>query len=274
VCWQRNTEWKQFSIVSKDDLVKLGINAQDNSIGLIISHSCDIANTNLQAEPTLELLIGTITNKKCDGSFSNGKNNRTLHVQLETAPLVCLEVKMTAKIAIEKTQIAELALIPAPNYEINETNQRIIKRWLTTRYDRAAFPDTFNDLMREHDINKKIKRFLDKNSSNEIIGLLLNYKEHLYDDHTQYELTILVLYSTIDDPQKNKLVAQTVSDQIKKIFTQSMPEENFTNKDCILLKNVLSVSDETLTYKQAQLFERWEPGDDLSMETGGEAISA
>jgi hypothetical protein len=29
-----------------------------------------------------------------------------------------------------------------------------------------------------------------------------------------------------------------------------------------------------LTYKQAQLFERWEPGDDLSMETGGEAISA
>lgn len=56
---------------------------------------------------------------------------------------------MTAKIAIEKTQIAELALIPAPNYEINETNQRIIKRWLTTRYDRAAFPDTFNDLMRE-----------------------------------------------------------------------------------------------------------------------------
>ena len=121
MCWQRNTEWKQFSIVSKDDLVKLGINAQDNSIGLIISHSCDIANTNLQAEPTLELLIGTITNKKCDGSFSNGKNNRTLHVQLETAPLVCLEVKMTAKIAIEKTQIAELALIPAPNYEINET---------------------------------------------------------------------------------------------------------------------------------------------------------
>lgn len=77
---------------------------------------------------------------------------------------------------------------------------------------------------------------MDKNSSNEIIGLLLNYKEHLYDDHTQYELTILVLYSTIDDPQKNKLVAQTVSDQIKKIFTQSMPEENFTNKDCILLK--------------------------------------
>lgn len=63
---------------------------------------------------------------------------------------------MTAKIAIEKTQIAELALIPAPNYEINETNQRIIKRWLTTRYDRAAFPDTFNDLMREHDINKKL----------------------------------------------------------------------------------------------------------------------
>ena len=60
MCWQRNTEWKQFSIVSKDDLVKLGINAQDNSIGLIISHSCDIANTNLQAEPTLELLIGPL----------------------------------------------------------------------------------------------------------------------------------------------------------------------------------------------------------------------
>ena len=45
--WNRDTAWKQFSILSKDNLEKLGYESslQDNSIGIVVSHSCDIANS-------------------------------------------------------------------------------------------------------------------------------------------------------------------------------------------------------------------------------------
>lgn len=273
MCWQRDTEWKQFSIISNEDLIKLDPSVQPQSVGLVISHSCDIANTNLQAEPTIEILIGIFNEKKCDGSFSNGKNNRTLHIQVNADSFVRLELKMTDKITIEKAKIASLDLHPSIIFNISDDNQKIIKRWLTTRYDRAAFPDTFNNLMGEHGINKKIKRFLEKNTTNEIIGLLLNYKEHIDPSWTQYELTILILYMTHDNPQLNKEIAQKVANEIKDIFAKTMPEESFLEKDCIFLKTVLPISDEALTYKQSQLFVRWEPGDDLSMEIGGESIS-
>lgn len=63
MCWQRDTEWKQFSIISNEDLIKLDPSVQPQSVGLVISHSCDIANTNLQAEPTIEILIGIFNEK-------------------------------------------------------------------------------------------------------------------------------------------------------------------------------------------------------------------
>ena len=98
--WNRDTAWKQFSILSKDNLEKLGYESslQDNSIGIVVSHSCDIANS-LEVEPYIEVVIGTLLTDSCNGSFTHGKNNRKLHLTLDNSPkgYQTLELNITRK---------------------------------------------------------------------------------------------------------------------------------------------------------------------------------
>ena len=277
--WNRDTAWKQFSILSRDNLEKLGCKSslQDNSIGIVVSHSCDIANSS-EVEPYIEVVIGTLLTDSSNGSFTHGKNNRKLHLTLDhnSKGYQTLELIITTKFYIAKESILELDIQPDDCIGLKSNTYRTILRWLTIRYDRAAFPDSFNALMgKKYKLHDKIKKILTKESTDEIRGLLLKYKESEKSANVfHYDLAILVLYDTSKDPTAAEKIAKIVCSKITEKF-EAIPVQTQVddNQDSIHLKYAIAIADSSLTYQQYETLIRWEPGDDLSMAEEGSPIN-
>ena len=277
--WNRDTAWKQFSILSRDNLEKLGCKSslQDNSIGIVVSHSCDIANSS-EVEPYIEVVIGTLLTDSSNGSFTHGKNNRKLHLTLDhnSKGYQTLELIITTKFYIAKESILELDIQPDDCIGLKSNTYRTILRWLTIRYDRAAFPDSFNALMgKKYKLHDKIKKILTKESTDEIRGLLLKYKESEKSANVfHYDLAILVLYDTSKDPTAAEKIAKIVCSKITEKF-EAIPVHTQVddNQDSIHLKYAIAIADSSLTYQQYETLIRWEPGDDLSMAEEGSPIN-
>ena len=250
---------------------------QDNSIGVVVSHSCDIANS-LEVEPYIEVVVGTLLTDSSNGSFTHGKNNRKLHLTLDNNPkgYQTLELIITTKFYVAKEKILKFEIQPDDCIELKSNAYRTILRWLTIRYDRAAFPDSFNTLMgKTYKLHEKIKKILTKESTDEIRGLLLKYKESEKSTNIfHYDLIILVLYDTSKDPNAAEKIAQTVCSKIKEKF-EAIPVSTQVdnNKDSIHLTKAVAVADSALTYQQYETLIRWEPGDDLSMAEEGNPLN-
>jgi hypothetical protein len=104
--WTRKTEWIQGAALSGKNLQALHPNAPENSVAVAISHSCDIANENLEAEPRVEFILA-VPIPKCDGNFTGAKNPRKLHLRiLPTRGEQGLEFLATQKINFEKTMLS------------------------------------------------------------------------------------------------------------------------------------------------------------------------
>lgn len=279
MAWNRDTAWRQFSILSKDDLEKLGCasDLHDNSIGVVVSHSCDIANA-LEAEPYIEIVVGTLLTTPSNGSLTHGKNNRRLHLSLDnnSEGYQTLELVITTKFYAKKEVILQYEMQPNNCIQLSSSVHRTILRWLTTRYDRAAFPDNFNNLMgKKYKLHEKVKKILTQESTNEIRGLLLKYKEKEKSTNVfHYDLVILVLYDTSKDPTAAEKIAQTVCEKITEKF-QAIPETVQVDEkaDSIYLKQAVAIADSALTYQQFETLIRWEPGDDLSMAEEGKPLN-
>ena len=277
--WNRDTAWKQFSILSRDNLEKLGCKSslQDNSIGIVVSHSCDIANSS-EVEPYIEVVIGTLLTDSSNGSFTHGKNNRKLHLTLDhnSKGYQTLELIITTKFYIAKESILELDIQPDDCIGLKSNTYRTILRWLTIRYDRAAFPDSFNALMgKKYKLHDKIKKILTKESTDEIRGLLLKYKENQKSTNVfHYDLAILVLYDTSKDPTAAEKIAKIVCSKITEKF-EAIPVHTQVDdtQDSFHLKYAIAIADSSLTYQQYETLIRWEPGDDLSMAEEGSPIN-
>ena len=277
--WNRDTAWKQFSILSKDNLEKVGYESslQDNSIGIVVSHSCDIANS-LEVEPYIEVVIGTLLTDSCNGSFTHGKNNRKLHLTLDNSPkgYQTLELIITTKFYVAKEKILKFDIQPDDCIKLKSNAYRTILRWLTIQYDKKEFPDSYNNLMgKTYKLHEKIKKILTKESKDEIRGLFLKYKETEKSTNVfHYDLVILVLYDTSEDPNSAEQIAQTVCSKITEKF-EAIPvsAQADNNQDSIHLKQAVAIADSSLTYQQYETLIRWEPGDDLSMAEEGKPLN-
>ena len=51
-------------------------------IAVVISHDCDIAEQDIEAEPFIEVVIGRWIDS-CDPNLSNSKSTRLLHLEVE-----------------------------------------------------------------------------------------------------------------------------------------------------------------------------------------------
>jgi hypothetical protein len=49
-------------------------------LAVAVSHDCDIANENLEAEPAVELVLGCFVDKQ-NGNYTYGKNPLTLQIR-------------------------------------------------------------------------------------------------------------------------------------------------------------------------------------------------
>src|ERR1700722_3871995 len=115
--WSRETPWRQGHLLKMETACRLGLTDTDpDNCAVVISHDCDLANSNLTAEPHIEVIVGKIVSKP-NGSFMWGKSPRTLHLEVSREDTrTTIELVATNKRLISKTDLA--ADTPDSTYSI------------------------------------------------------------------------------------------------------------------------------------------------------------
>ena len=250
----RGTTWRQGDVVSAEDLCQLvsDIDRADQTIGVVISHDCDLASTT-DKEPYVEVIIARPIERL--GQHAHAKNARLLHLSyLADVSPRCFELSATKKIRLSKVEI--LALVPTADLRLTEPSRRTLRRWLAARYDRQAFPENFERRLRLCVSDSK------KTIAEAIAATLDDAGEHiraLYFDLDKgeevervaadpYHLGIVVLHigSSEDDTAYAK--AEEVAVAIEKIFEGACG---------IKLQYCDPVADSVLTLQQATSLKEW-----------------
>lgn len=251
----RDTSWRQGDTVSASDLGDL-VQRQDldeTIVGVVVSHDCDLA-AGEDKEPHIELIPARPIERL--GQDSYAKTARRLHIRYETdAGAICFELRAAEKLSIPKAKL--LALRPASDVWLLSEGRRILQRWLAARYDRAAFPESFESRLRQTSKNNKktvadlIGSALD-DAGEHVRALLFDLdsgEEHERVENIDvYRLGVVVLYvaNSKDDIAFDR--AREVATDIEKIFE---------TVDGISLSYCEPMSDSAMSIQQATQLKEW-----------------
>lgn len=133
-------DWRQGSLLCDTHVQRLksegdgtGLNAKSRV--LVVTHDCDLLHGSLDLEPVVECLIAAPV-KKLDGRFVLGKNPRILQFNLDGNPV---EVRASNRIHFPREQLTQFS----PSSRLQERELELVVDWLTKRYNREAFPNSF-----------------------------------------------------------------------------------------------------------------------------------
>lgn len=151
--------WRQGHVVSAEHALAMGCLSAEQlgtHVAIVASHSCDIASPD---ECAVELLIARVISQPA-GHCCNGNSVRTLHLPLVEAEASSAQTWIEAAIAqrctIEKAML--LAAEPHPNRRLSAQQCSVLQRWLAQRYFRVAFPDAFNQWLRESKMEEELTK--------------------------------------------------------------------------------------------------------------------
>lgn len=100
-----------------------------------------MASHDLDKEPWVEVIRAVIA-ASVDGNLNGGKNPRRL--QLNISGREC-ELDIDDRWRVPRTMLADAK----PAGSLSESSAEVFRNWLARRYDRAAFPDEFNNRIRD-----------------------------------------------------------------------------------------------------------------------------
>jgi hypothetical protein len=255
--WDRTTPWRQGHLLTDEAATTLNLKgSQPQAVVVVISHDCDLAATPSK-EPNVEVIRGRQIETP-DGNFAHAKNARALHL-----PFICgnqkqwIELLATDKLAIGKADLAAFA--PRPDLRLDQAGHSILQRWLAGRYRRAAFPDAFENRLKQNGLQEKLIGIL-KPLGEHIVAVFFdvdNGQEAVRTDPSDtYALRIYIAYATDPDPGRAQAAAEEVRDKIETAFRQRLfePTQQWTD---IELCECITISEESLTYRQSTLFKQW-----------------
>ncbi|MBD2298819.1 hypothetical protein H6G80_26545 [Nostoc sp. FACHB-87] len=261
--WSRNTSWRQGSVLAQKDFQAVGLSdVPDADLAIAISHDCDIANDNLDVEPTVEFIFARIL-EECDGNYTHGKNPRTLHLEYTHGETpVFLKLLAPERFILDKNTLE--AVQPDESYGLTPRSRQILQNWLAARYRRHALPNSLVDRLREFlkHIDKKGKQ-----NSSGILFFRLSYDpEHELPSEEPYELRLYVVYVT--DKEEYSTIAQEIVQNLKTEFPKLL--EKTKNCGTVILCSCEAVSEmeftvrdmrDTVEYHLEHLSYRTEPPD-------------
>lgn len=134
-------DWRQGSLlrpVHIEKLLKAG-HLKAFSAGsqfVVATHDCDLLHGSLELEPKAECLVATPV-AKADGRYTFGKSPRILHLNIGGNPH---EIKLANRCEIPRDHLAE---DPPDTLTLREQEISLIADWLSKRYVREAFPNSF-----------------------------------------------------------------------------------------------------------------------------------
>jgi len=253
--WTRDTLWRQGRVLGADAAAALNLkNSIDEAATLVvvIGHGCDLANENLDAEPNVEVIVGRVV-PAANGNFSWGKAPRTLHLSMMRGHVpVIAELVSTSKYLVPKSHLAQYD--PEVAVTLDGRGLAVLRGWLSARYNRTAFPDTFVNRMKDTKLDVRLAKVV------EPCGELISFVYFDIDggqlieqpEKNPYELNIVIVYPPGDDPEGTADAAEKVVVAIEKIG-----EERLKDGTDIILKRCISVSEDDLPVSQARVLMHW-----------------
>lgn len=183
--------WQQGSILPGDMVIELKKNSEKELLKsvkqldmlIIVSHDCDIANRSFEAEPMVELMLARfLPIQSKNASLFSGRNPRKFQFLCQSGQLY--EISIHDRFSISR----RLLLSNAP--DIRKPAKDVIKQiclWLSKRYFRAAFPDSFNNRIKQGQeaIRNKLKK-----TGQQITAIYIAVIDEELQPHEVYEIDI------------------------------------------------------------------------------------
>lgn len=250
---------------SANDLGFTSPGDEQSNLVVVITHDCDIAN-DATREPHIEVIVSKRIDKV--GADANAKTARRLHIEYESANgTVALELNATGKRQISKEKLLETE--PSSDWMLPPEGLVILRKWLASRYYRAAFADEFQDRMKAKPsrIDKKLANALDEPAIH-ILAVLFDVDGGVEIPRSGaddvYQLHITLLYdSTKDEPAAFKAASQAVQ-VIEDAFEKAFFQEDGSWKQIQLLSCTV-MSDSAMTIADSRLLKQW-PLDYMSLD--------
>jgi len=207
--------WRQGSILPLDlaDRVAHKSNPAEEII-VVVSHDCDVTNANLDSEPLVELLTAKLlAGEQGDGGLLHGKNPRRIQFKVEIeGKNQYAEANACDRFFAQRDLLLDCG--PDSNRKCESLAVKQLSDWLSRRYVRSAFPDTFNDRIRS--AQSHMKKAL-KSKGQDITGVFVATEswDELPDDQPyRFIIVALMLEEDLEDTKK-RTRAQTALDKIE-----------------------------------------------------------
>ena len=266
--WDRNTPWRQGSVVSPEGFFQLGLagTGDTRGIALVISHDCDLARPP-EAEPQVELIVAKRV-ERGDGNLTHAKNARLLHLPLfEAGNEITIELSANGKLLVAKASL-EYRYFDGTRV-LHPQCRPILQTWLASRYRRPAFPNEFENRLRNKKVHDQIRKIMTPYGQ-EVIAVFFEVDRGASVERTGesdlYELEIILLYSTQHDSTKAEAVTKVACEKITTAFEAAFFDASTSSWKNIELASCTSYSDEEMSYALAQKLQKWN-SDHLSLRT-------
>lgn len=258
--WNRDTLWRQGSLLDSDAIAALGLaHATEPECTLVIvaSHDCDLAQAP-GGEPCVEVVVGRLVTDK-DGNCTHAKNARKLQVEFAGAAVFWAEFEATGKVSIDKLKLNDFG--PRTDAHLTPENHSTFQMWLASRYRRSAFPDEFERRLtsKEFKLHEKIAKAV-KPHGEVIAGVFFDVDRGMEvtrngPDDT-YTLDITILHAADLDFGAAEKAAMTVAEVIRTAFEDKLFNPTKTWQH-IELSSCDAISESALNYQQFKQLKRW-----------------
>lgn len=244
--------WVQGSLIAGSSLGE----AFTHDFYLIVSQTCDILQSKVEVEPSVELLgLTEISGDKMIEELKNGRNPREIHFEIYMDGIA----RWVHASVHEICHLDRSLLVgrePEKRVSIGKNALADLIRWRADRYLRPAFPDDFDRLLKHRKNHSKLKKWItaEKQLIGEIRVLIDPFCE--LPEGESYVIDFLLIIDPkvfIDPTFREKL--QTLCKKIEECYEEAPDLSELT---CRFLPM------DRVTLYEVRNYLRWSPHDHLS----------
>lgn len=258
--WTRETPWRQGHVLPVGAVNALGLahpEGLESTCVVVVSHDCDLANDDMQLEPNVEVIVGTVLSD-ANGNFSWAKSPRTLHAEvIRDGAAVFIELVATSKCHVSKNELAPF--VPDAAWSMSGQALSTLRSWLAVRYNRVAFPDPFVDRLTASKVKSELAKLIEpihKNLS-AVYFDVDNGKELDRSDGSAYDLKIVLVYPPGDDPEETADEIDDLVAKVEGLFAKRHYDKDANKWNGVHLKSCMAISEDDLPVSQAKQLNEW-----------------
>jgi flagellin-specific chaperone FliS len=206
--------WQQGAFANPADF----LGSQDNDsakIWIVVTQTCDLANPNLNNEPTVEFIEAQkIT--KIDSTYENLKNPRRLHIENNGQ---CYEILAQNRrfFPREKLQFYQ------SKENLTPKTLRILQDFMSRRYRRPEYADEFNSRRENKKVNREISKIIeDLHEYLEMIlvGSNITEEKEKWSENPIEINKYIVDFLCILKPQKDEETVIEILEKLQNLFSE------------------------------------------------------